>query len=853
VSFGVPQAGTNSLIVFTPDQVSQATIIAQIQTLHSQGRKVVLSLGGATAPVTMGNVTERTAFINSVTGLVNTYDFDGIDIDFEGSSLAVSGGTIAAPIDAPVINLISGIKQIMVNYRTSKNKKLFLSMAPETAFVQGGMSAYGNIWGAYLPVIHALRDSMDILQVQLYNSGSMYGIDGGIYTQGTADFIVSQTEAVIKGFNTNGGAFAGLPANKIAVGLPACSSAAGSGYTSPATVKAAIDYLRGTGPKPGLYTLAKAGGYPDLRGMMTWSVNWDKACGVPNAFAQSFQTIFSTVVNAVPSVSITSPTNNAAFAAPASVTINATAADADGTIAKVEFYNGTTLLNSDNAAPYSFTWASVAGGTYSLTAKAYDNLGAVTTSTAVTIVVTAPNVAPSVSITSPVTNASFAAPASVTINATAADADGTVTKVDFYNGTTLLNSDNAAPYSFTWASVAAGTYSLTAKATDNSGAVTTSTVVTIVVKATNIAPSVSITSPTNNAILAAPATVTINATAADADGTITKVDFYRGTILLNSDITAPYSFIWSNIAGGTYSITAKAYDNSGAVTTSTIVLLNVKATNTAPSVSITSPVTNTTFTAPASVTINATASDTDGTITKVDFYNGTTLLFSDNLAPYSFPWASVAAGTYTLTAKAYDNSGAVTTSAAVTIVVNPTPVTGDLIGPACASLNSVLSYELSAVNLPNITTTSWWCSSSVTSIVPVPTQPWKATISFGQWFAGGNVCVGVNYSAAPWYKQICRTISLCPTGRIGAPTQQTMATPSLISANPTSDVFNFTAGHPIASAKVFDQLGIEKFNLGVLENGQSVRFGAQLPSGMYFLTVQYADKSTEVIKLMKVQ
>ena len=48
----------------------------------------------------------------------------------------------------------------------------------------------------------------------------MYGVDGGIYTQGTADFIVSQTEAVIKGFNTSGGAFAGLPANKIAVGLP---------------------------------------------------------------------------------------------------------------------------------------------------------------------------------------------------------------------------------------------------------------------------------------------------------------------------------------------------------------------------------------------------------------------------------------------------------------------------------------------------------------------------------------------------------------------------------------------------------------------------------------------------------
>jgi chitinase len=450
VSFGVPQAGTNAQIVFTPDQVTTATILTQIQTLQSQGRKVVLSIGGATAPVSMSNATERNAFINSVTGLLNTYGFDGIDIDFEGSSLSVSGGTIATPIDQPILNLIAGIKQIMTNYRASRSRKMFLSMAPETAFVQGGMSAYGGVWGAYLPVIHALRDSMELLQVQLYNSGSMYGINGGIYTQGTADFIVSQTEAVIRGFNTAGGAFAGLPASKVAIGLPACTSAAGGGYTAPATVTAAVNYLRGTGARPGNYTLAQAGGYPDLRGMMTWSINWDKVstCGAAYEFAQNFQSIFNGVVsNTPPAISITLPTNNAAFIAPASVTINATATDADGTISKVEFYNGATLLNTDMASPYTFTWANVASGTYNLTAKAYDNLGAVTTSAVVTIVVNATNFSPVVSIPSPTPNAAFAMPASIPINANATDADGTITKVEFYSGTTLLNTDLTAPYS----------------------------------------------------------------------------------------------------------------------------------------------------------------------------------------------------------------------------------------------------------------------------------------------------------------------------------------------------------------------------------------------------------------------
>jgi RHS repeat-associated protein len=123
----------------------------------------------------------------------------------------------------------------------------------------------------------------------------------------------------------------------------------------------------------------------------------------------------------------------------------------------------------------------VAAGGYSLTAKATDNTGAVTTSAAVAITVKAATVAPTVSLTAPAASAVYTAPAAVTITATAADSDGSIAKVEFYNGTTLLNSSTTAPYSYTWSSVAAGTYSLTAKATDNAGATTTSTAVTITV------------------------------------------------------------------------------------------------------------------------------------------------------------------------------------------------------------------------------------------------------------------------------------------------------------------------------------------------------------------------------------
>ena len=301
IAFAVPHAGTDYKMEFIPDQVSQATFISQIQTLQAQGRKVIISMGGATSPISLDNIAERDTFVVTMTNIINTYGFDGIDIDFEGSSLSVSGGTISTPIDQPIINLIDAVKQIMTNYFTTNNHRLILTMAPETAFVQGGQSAYGGIWGAYLPVIDALRDSLEILHVQLYNSGSMFGINGSVYTQGTADFIVAMCEAVIQGFNTSGGMFTGLPASKIAVGLPACSMAAGGGFTDTATVKAAIDFLRGNGTQPGSYSLVNTSGYPDFRGMMTWSINWDAvaSCGSAYEYAQNFQNIFSTTTSIV--------------------------------------------------------------------------------------------------------------------------------------------------------------------------------------------------------------------------------------------------------------------------------------------------------------------------------------------------------------------------------------------------------------------------------------------------------------------------------------------------------------------------------------------------------------------------
>jgi hypothetical protein len=362
----------------------------------------------------------------------------------------------------------------------------------------------------------------------------------------------------------------------------------GSGYQLPVNDKYSGGKLLKTSylaPDPGAGDLIKAvGAYNPSTNTWTTARSWSTT-STPTYNTTSV-TLGGTT-NVAPVVSITAPANNSTYTAPASITITASASDSDGSISKVEFYNGTTLLSSDASSPYSYAWTSVAAGTYSITAKAYDNLSATTTSSVITVTVSAAaNQSPTVTLTAPVSGSTYTAPASVSITATAADADGTISKVEFYNGTMLLSSDASSPYSYTWASVAAGTYSITAKAYDNLSATTTSAVSTITVNAAagNISPTVTLTAPVSGTIYTAPASVSITATAADSDGTISKVEFYNGTTLLSSDASSPYSYTWTSVAAGTYSITAKAYDNLSATTTSAVSTITVNAANQKPTI-----------------------------------------------------------------------------------------------------------------------------------------------------------------------------------------------------------------------------------------------------------------------------
>ncbi len=305
VAFPLAQSGTDyniSNLSFGPHSFS--TFKSAIQTLQGQGKKVLLSLGGASQPIYLNDVNEKNTFVSSVGNLLDTYGFDGIDIDLESSSLAFSTIKMTNNTDAGLVNMIAGIQEILANYQTTHSKRCLLTMAPEVIYVQGGYQYNNSRSGAYLPIIDALRNDIDMLQVQLYNVGDyIKALDGKTYTEGTADFIVAMTEMVIRGFTASklsGGsaAFAGLPAHKVAVGLPSCSNSA-SGYVNATVRQQAIDYLRGVGVKPGTYALLTPGGHPTLGGIMTWSINEDKVCNPSYGIASSFQTIFAGVGNAI--------------------------------------------------------------------------------------------------------------------------------------------------------------------------------------------------------------------------------------------------------------------------------------------------------------------------------------------------------------------------------------------------------------------------------------------------------------------------------------------------------------------------------------------------------------------------
>ena len=273
------------------------------------------------------------------------------------------------------------------------------------------------------------------------------------------------------------------------------------------------------------------------------------------------------IADAPPSVALTSPNAATTIVKGSPITLEAEASDADGSVTKVEFFANGSRIGAVTSAPYSFTWTPAAG-TYWMMVRANDDRGGVATSPAVSLSVDNP---PTVTLTAPASGSMFSTADTFTVSANAVDTDGAVAAVRFYANQSLIATLTSAPYSFGWKAPSTGSYDLTAAATDNDGATTTSDAVTVSVAVPNAPPMARITSPSNGDGATVGAALNVTADASDPDGSVSQVQFFVNGSSLGIDTGAPYSTSWVPAAAGIYSLTVVATDNLGAKTTSAAV------------------------------------------------------------------------------------------------------------------------------------------------------------------------------------------------------------------------------------------------------------------------------------------
>lgn len=480
--------------------------------------------------------------------------------------------------------------------------------------------------------------------------------------------------------------------------------------------------------------------------------------------------------NVPPTVSITSPANNATLPPP--VSIDATANDADGSVTNVEFYADGAKIGEDATSPYNFTW-NTSSGSYALTAVATDNSGARTTSGSVNVTVSGnPNQPPTVSITSPANNSEFTAPTNLPVQVSTSDADGVVTRVEFYRSGFFVGQTTVSPFNFTWTNALVGTFQFTAVAVDNSAARGTSPPVSITF--TSAAPSTLIGFGTGWKYLddGTDQGTAWRHVAFDDSGWSNGIAqlgfgdgdenpngvmrrFYEGnpgqqitTYYFRREITvanpSAYSFLLvrlrrddgavvyingnevfrSNFGPGAIDFQTfanNAGDDGNTIFTNTVAssLLNPGANmvavevhqnspgssdvsfdleligstgaiiNNPPSVALTSPSNDSTYTEPATITLTAGASDSDGQVNRVEFFANGGSIGLDTSAPFNFVWGGVGIGTYNLNAIAMDNLGSFATSAVVRVFVTPSsaPTLANRL-PAPGALNSLTAISV---------------------------------------------------------------------------------------------------------------------------------------------------------------
>lgn len=378
----------------------------------------------------------------------------------------------------------------------------------------------------------------------------------------------------------------------------------------------------------------------------------------------------SITVNAVvatsapPSIAVNAPASVALGSTPI---LTATALDTDGVVTLVEYFSNGVSVGTSAISPYSVGWKPSNIGNFLIHAVATDNTGnRVTTPPSMVTVTENVAVLPSVTITSPADNTTLAVNETIAFDVSATAVAGAILSVEFFLDGNLIDTDNTFPYTTSYTPVGEGTYTFQAAAIDSFGFRGVSTVHEVTIAAGS--PPIVVLADIANQLVNTP--VTLFATASDTEGFVTAVEFYINNTLFETVTGEPFTTTWTPVSSGTYQIKAIAVDNVGfrslpSEKTATI------TSNAAPVVSFTYPTAlngGLEFTLGSSIYLQASATDSDGTIARVDFFEGQRLIGSATSAPYATAFTPEQVRSYSLRAVAVDDRG-ISSSVTTTITV----------------------------------------------------------------------------------------------------------------------------------------------------------------------------------------
>ena len=273
VAFATPDhnAGEGQMQYRVNGNMTPEEFKADIKLKQSQGKKVMISLGGGGQRFTLETEADKQRFIKSVEAICSEFGFDGIDIDFETPSLELSPGETDPkhPTTASTVNLIAAMREIHDHFGPS----FMLSLVPEGSQTPAGYPGYGGQFGSYLPLLEGIRDILAFTDTQDYNCPPIQGLDGEYYMPGSVDYHAAATELFLHGFDVGRDPkhhFAALPPEKVIVGYL-------NSDTTPQIVAESMRMLTtGRSSLPTTYTMQKPTGYPTFSGAMFWTIDADR-------------------------------------------------------------------------------------------------------------------------------------------------------------------------------------------------------------------------------------------------------------------------------------------------------------------------------------------------------------------------------------------------------------------------------------------------------------------------------------------------------------------------------------------------------------------------------------------------